>query len=169
MNLEQASFAAYISKLQIETGAVSIVPPAKSFSLYAEKAANDYNGNFLKCKDILRASLLFDTKEEMLSFLNDNSLQVVSVKNRLSKGYSDICLTIDFEGVNCELQLHLPYCLAAKDKLDIPQLKEVNNKLGVLCGFGHKLYEIERKSKFPKFWKSVGILFYQTCKLIVTL
>lgn len=154
--------ATYGQELKI----VSIIPMAKSFSRYEEKVNKDYAGDFTKVKDVLRASFLFKTKEELLAFVNQNNLEVVGIKNRLSRGYSDVCLTFLFEGVKCELQLHLPYCLAAKDKLEISELADYNRKLGKLSGLGHKLYEIERNSKFPKFWTLVGVGFYTLAKFL---
>lgn len=159
-------FNNFLTTYSQELKVVSIIPLPKSFSRYEEKVVNDYLGDFTKIKDVLRASFLFKTKEELLVFVNQNNLEVVGVKNRLSRGYSDVCITFLFEGVKCELQLHLPYCLAAKDKLELPELAGYNRKLWILSGLGHKLYEFERSSCIPKFWALVGVGFYTLAKIL---
>ena len=87
--------------------------PMKSESRCRQKARDDYEGDFSLIGDIVRASLVVDTEEQLVAVMDDllSNFDLGRVKNRfmhpLYNGYRDVLVGIIIDGHVCELQLHL--------------------------------------------------------------
>ena len=106
-----------------------------------EKAAVDYGGDGRMLKDLLRASVICDTFAQLLlclaainALVDEGVISIAQIKNRFNDGccgYKDINFNIEFEGMICELQLHLRTIYILKEQAH--KSYEVCRELG-LCG-----------------------------------
>ena len=117
-----------------QKGGMLFIAPLKGEKRAAEKVRDDYDGDWSKLCDVVRASVAVDTLEELhstLHALKQSGLQLAKPpKDRFSKptdvGYRDCLLNVKFpNGTIGELQLHVKPMLAAKEE-------------------GHKPYELIR-------------------------
>ena len=103
-------------------------PQLKGLLRAREKIAMDYDGDVSRLRDILRASIVCETVEE-LRMLGDElealevagTVRVVQVKNRFvgvptPSGYRDVNVSVIYHGLLCEIQIHLEPILAIADQ-----------------------------------------------------
>lgn len=115
-------------------GAMLFIAPVKSENRATEKVESDYNGDWSKLIDGVRASIAVDTVEEVkdvLEHLKSKGLKLARLpkdrfNNPLPNGYRDMLMNVTLpNGCVAELQLHVKDMIAAKQA-------------------GHGDYEIER-------------------------
>ncbi len=109
-------------------GGEAIVPGLKGRARALEKVMGEYGGDPTQLKDLARASVAFDSLEDVYAALSElGQGYELKVKDRFAKptaaGYRDILVNFPIDGHTVELQLHHRAILAVKD------------------GPGHKLYE----------------------------
>lgn len=117
-----------------QKGGMLFIAPLKGEKRAAEKVRDDYDGDWSKLCDVVRASIAVDTMEDLhsaLHALKQSGLKLAKPpKDRFTKptdvGYRDCLLNVKFpNGTIGELQLHVKPMLAAKEE-------------------GHKPYELIR-------------------------
>ncbi|CAE7574603.1 unnamed protein product, partial [Symbiodinium microadriaticum] len=109
-----------VQRIASHTIGIAQIPPLKGYSRARTKVLTRY-GNDCGClTDVMRASVIYNSIEEVYSALRyllredvlnpRPDLAVVEVNDRFQNcrdGYRDISLLFDLSGVICELQLHI--------------------------------------------------------------
>jgi hypothetical protein len=118
-----------------QPGGMLFIAPLKSEKRAAEKVATDYEGDWSRLTDVVRASIAVDNLHEaasVLKELKENGLRLAKPpKDRFSNptdvGYRDLLMNIRLpNGIIGELQVHVKPMLKAKE-------------------LGHKPYEVMRE------------------------
>ena len=121
-----------MSKFVKELGGVYKEGPLKSAERILAKSQSDYNNDFKKVLDVIRASAVFHSLEDLnnaiVSLMNPGcEITVVRFKDRVTQGlvsgYRDCLINVKingFDGWIVELQLHLH---------DIIELKSEGHKI----------------------------------------
>ena len=103
-------------------------PQLKGLLRAREKIAMDYGGDASHLRDILRASIVCETVEELRTLGDElaaletaGTVRVVQVKNRFvgvptPSGYRDVNVSVIYHGLLCEIQIHLEPILAIADQ-----------------------------------------------------
>ena len=103
-------------------------PQIKGLLRAREKIAMDYGGDASHLRDILRASIVCETVEELRTLGDElaaletaGTVRVVQVKNRFigaptPSGYRDVNVSTIYHGLLCEIQIHLEPILAIADQ-----------------------------------------------------
>eukprot|EP00957_Ditylum_brightwellii_P177201 13498971-Ditylum_brightwellii.AAC.1 len=86
-----------------------------------EKVKNEYNGDFSRLVDIVRASIVVTDEDQLISVADAlKEREVVRLKNRfkepLFNGYCDALYNIEIDGIVCEVQLHINAIVVHKDE-----------------------------------------------------
>ena len=102
-------------------------PSVKGLERSREKIRLDYKEDVSLLKDVLRCSIICGTMsdlcacfEALFKLAADGVIKILQIKNRLrgeaaSGGYRDTNVTISFEGLVCEVQIHLRVFFELKD------------------------------------------------------
>lgn len=117
-------FDAFIARLAEQTGGDAQLTPLKTRERALEKLVDLLGGRLGGLKDILRATLVFETEAAALAAFDRvlGKVQVLRERNlyreglSLSDGYRDAKIDFDFEGIPVELQFNTRAMLAAKAK-----------------------------------------------------
>jgi tetratricopeptide (TPR) repeat protein len=125
--LKQVDRAVTVSSNQLPEN-ISI-GPLKDVKRSVEKIVREYDGDFNRLIDLVRASIVFDKTDDLVKFLEriseekqgDVPFQVVRVKNGFTDslttgGYRDIKLNVAFDGHVCEIQIHLKKFFSLKNQ-----------------------------------------------------
>ena len=103
-------------------------PQLKGLLRAREKIAMDYGGDASHLRDILRASIVCETVDELRTLGDElaaletaGTVRVVQVKNRFigaptPSGYRDVNVSTIYHGLLCEIQIHLEPILAIADQ-----------------------------------------------------
>ena len=103
-------------------------PQLKGLLRAREKIAMDYGGDASHLRDILRASIVCETVDELRTLGDElaaletaGTVRVVQVKNRFvgvptPSGYRDVNVSVIYHGLLCEIQIHLEPILAIADQ-----------------------------------------------------
>lgn len=107
----------YLSK----PGGVSILAPLKGEERAQEKVASDYEDDWSRLLDIVRAAVAVDSMEELYETLESLEADIVRKKDRfknpMSNGYRDLLINLRLpSGMIAEIQFHLKTILAARER-----------------------------------------------------
>lgn len=134
--------------------------PLKKMDRCQAKFFYKYHGNGKGLSDINRASIILpsvdgiiDAVNEVDKFFAENG-GILRMKNRFMKakdahldaGYSDILLNVKFEGIICEVQIHLQSLVNIKKGINEFGVKDLSMK-------GHAVYKVARR--FSHFFLAV--------------
>lgn len=107
-----------------QPGGMLFIAPLKGEKRAAEKVDSDYDGDWSKLLDVVRASIAVDTMDELKGVLDElkaGGMKLAKLpKNRFAKptseGYRDLMMNITLpNGIVGELQLHVKPILKAKE------------------------------------------------------
>ncbi len=132
--IKKPEFDRLVARFAEQTGGEPVLVPLKSRERALEKTVTALGGRIAGLTDILRATLLFETKDAAVAAFDSLRAQVRLLRERnlyrgdlsVSDGYRDAKIDFDFDGIPVELQFNTRKMLAAKVK-------------------AHALYEEKRK------------------------
>ncbi|WP_434777393.1 hypothetical protein [Neisseria sp. Ec49-e6-T10] len=126
--------------------------PIKSESRAIEKIVNEYDGDYLRIKDLARNTIVVDEKNigQVVQDLKNSGAQIKvinSVDNPM--GYGGVNSTIKTStGLTAEIQVNSPAMIYAKESEEVAKTilgkelyEQMATKTGLPGGEGHKLYE----------------------------
>lgn len=122
----------------------------KSEARIMEKAVNEYGGDILRVRDMIRNTFVSEDVDSVLNELKKN-FDVVRIKEQNTElGYTGTLVNVKYpNGVWGEIQVNTPQMIYAKEKNAKSILgEELYNKMqasGIEGGQGHKFYEEWRK------------------------
>lgn len=133
-------------KLDIKVTPINL----KSESRIMEKAMNEYGGDVLKVRDMIRNTFISDDLDSVLEEIR-NQFDVIKIKEQNTiLGYTGILVNVKYpNGLWGEIQINSPQMIYAKEKDARTILgDELYNKLeafGIEGGKGHEFYDEWRK------------------------
>uniref|UniRef100_A0A7S4RF89 Kinesin light chain n=1 Tax=Ditylum brightwellii TaxID=49249 RepID=A0A7S4RF89_9STRA len=97
------------------------VGPLKSRERCEEKVANEYDGDYSRLVDMVRASIVVANEDQLILAAEAlQGLDIVRLKNRFKEplftGYCDALYNIKIDGIICEVQLHVSAIVAYKEE-----------------------------------------------------
>jgi len=97
------------------------VAPLKSKARCIEKVETEYDGDFSRLIDIVRASIVVADEDQLICVAKAlKNEKIIRLKNRFKEplftGYSDALYNVEIEGVICEVQLHVSAIVAHKEE-----------------------------------------------------
>uniref|UniRef100_A0A7S4UX92 Kinesin light chain n=1 Tax=Ditylum brightwellii TaxID=49249 RepID=A0A7S4UX92_9STRA len=97
------------------------IGPLKSRERCDEKVANEYDGDYSRLVDIVRASIVVADEDQLILVAEAlQDLDIVRLKNRFKEpvftGYCDALYNVNIDGIICEVQLHVSAIVAYKEE-----------------------------------------------------